>query len=316
MVSHLRAIILSIAFAFAATSSTDETADCAITNGPFNVYQHPNASSSYSIPAVVSTTSTVMNSTTKTWQIINSIGNVADSSNVVDPQAQQLSQFIFLDTSSTINQSSASSPLPFTGCSFTFALPSSYVGKTSTDGSCDNIFGQSCLNEIMQIAQDNTAAIPPAVGSMDLIDACDTVCESINNYIATSSKACSKDGPSIGESQGINFFHANIDNCTNPPITSIQLFGRSEPFQEGNYTTYDQWTKTATPILLALFSNDTTLNGAGGGYAQTYLTCTSPDNVTAGSHDPTSAADHSRVVNLRSLVGFAFAINALVFLML
>ncbi|CAF9911953.1 MAG: hypothetical protein ALECFALPRED_007781 [Alectoria fallacina] len=317
MISHVLAVLLPIAFASAAKASTDETADCEFSNGTLNVYQHPNVSSSYSIPAVVSTGSTVMNSTTKTWQIINSIGNVSDSSNLLDPQAEQLSQFIFLDTSSTINQTSASSPLPFAGCSFTFALPSSYIGKISNDGSCGNIFGQSCLNEIMQIAQDNTAAIPPAVASMKLIDVCDTVSESITNYIATSSKVCSKNGPSIEVSQGINFSYASTDNCTNPTTyLPIQLFEQYEPFKQGNYTIYDQWTKTNTPILLALFSNGTTLNGADGNYAQTYLTCTSPKNVTAGSHDPTSVADHSAVVDLRSVVGFALAINALVFLML
>ena len=263
MVSYVRDIILFIAFASAATASTDETANCGFSEGTLDVYRSPNASSSYSIPAVVSTASTVMNSTIKTWQIINSIGTVSDSSNVVEPQAQKLSQFIFLDTSSTINQTSASYSLPFTSCSFTFALPSSYVGKTSNDGRCGNIFGQTCLNEIMQIAQDNTASVPPAVASMNLIDACDTVSESINNYIATSSKACSKNGPSIEVS----------------------------------------------------LKNDTTLNGAGGGYTQTYLTCTSPKNVTAGSHNPTSAADYS---DLRSVVcfAFAFAINALVFITL
>ena len=193
----LAIIVLPIAFASAATSA-NETADCEFTNGILSVYQLPNASSSYSIPAVVSTGSTITNSTSKTWQIINSIGNISD----IDPQAQQLSQYIFLDTSSTINGSSSLSPLPFAGCSFTFALPSSYIGKTSSDGSCGKIFGQSCLNEIMQIAQDTTATIPPAVGSMDLIDACDTVSETVNNYIATSSKACSKNGPSIEVSQG------------------------------------------------------------------------------------------------------------------
>ena len=191
------AIVLPMAFASAANSA-NETADCESMNDILSVYQLPNASSSYSIPAVVSTGSTITNSTSKTWQIINSIGKISD----VDPQAQQLSQYIFLDTSSTVNGSSPSSPLPFAGCSFTFALPSSYIGKTSSDGSCGKIFGQSCLNEIMQIAQDTTATIPPAVGSMDLIDACDTVSETVNNYIATSSKACSKNGPSIEVSQG------------------------------------------------------------------------------------------------------------------
>ena len=194
------AIMFPIACASAATPS-NETEDCIAINGTLSVFQQPNASSSYSIPAVVSTSSTVTNSTTKTWQIVNSIGVVPDSSNVVDPQAQQLLQQVFLDTSSTINGSSAS-PLPFAGCSFTFELPSSYIGKTSSDGSCGKIFGQSCLNEMMQIAQDTTAAIPPAVGSTQAIDACDTVSETLNNYIATSSKGCNKNGPSIEVTQG------------------------------------------------------------------------------------------------------------------
>ncbi len=38
--------------------------------------------------------------------------------------------------------------------------------------------------------------------------------------------------------------------------------------------------------------------------------------MTAGSHDPTSAADHAAPVDVKSMVGFALAINALVFLML
>lgn len=313
MLSFVLAVILPMAFTSAATP-TNETADCESTNVFLNAYQHPNASSSYSIPAVVSTESTVMNSTTESWQIMNSIGT---ASSVADPQAQQLVHRIFLDTSSTINESSLLSPLPFAGCSFTFALPSSYNAKTSSDGSCGKIFGQSCLNEIMHIAQDTTATIPPAVGSRQLIDACDTVSETVNNYIATSSKACSKNGPSIEVSFGVNFSYANTGNCTNPSTTlPIQLFEQSEPFQQGNYTTYDQLTKTTTPILLALFSNDTALNGAGGNYAQTYLTCTSPMNVTAGSHDPTSAADHSAVSDVRTVVGIALAINAFVFLML
>lgn len=69
-------------------------------------------------------------------------------------------------------------------------------------------------------------------------------------------------------------------------------------------------------MLLTLFSNATTLSGAGDSLAEVYLTCTSPMNVTAGSHDPKSAADHSAVADVKSVVGFALAINALVFLML
>lgn len=199
MLSFVLAVILPIALTSAATP-TNETTDCQSISVSLNAYQHPNASSSYSIPAVVSTESTVTNSTTETWQIINSIGT---ASSVADPQAQQLVHSIFLDASSTINGYSLLSLLPFAGCSFTFGLPSNDNGKTSSDGSCSKIFGQSCLNEIMHIAQDTTATIPPAVGSRQLIDACGTVSETVNNYIATSSKACSKNGPSIDVSFGM-----------------------------------------------------------------------------------------------------------------
>lgn len=178
--------MLSMAFASAATPSTANCQDSGL-----NVYQQPNASMSYSIPAVVSTSSTIMNSTTKTWQIINGIGIIA----------QQLSQLVFLDISSTINESSALPP-PFTGCLFTFVLPTNYVGKTSSDGNCGKIFGQSCINELMEIAQNTTAVIPPAVGFKQAMDACDTVSDTLNNYIATSSKGCNKYGLFIYSTQG------------------------------------------------------------------------------------------------------------------
>ena len=199
MLSLILAIISAIAFTSTAIT-TNQTVDCEFTDGTLNVYQHPNASNSYSIPAIVSNESTIMNSTTQTWQIINSIGNLSSN---VNPQAETMAQYVFLDTSSTINASSLSSLLPFAGCSFTFGLPSGdYIDTTSTDGSCAKVFGQSCLNELMQLAQDTTAAIPPAIASTKLIDACDTVSETLNNYISSSSKACSKDGPSIEVSQG------------------------------------------------------------------------------------------------------------------
>lgn len=197
MLSFVLVILVPIAFASAATY-TNQTADCEFTNGTLNVYQHPNVSSSYSIPAVTSSGSTVTN---KTWQIIDSIGIISDTSNVVDPKAEQFSHYLFLDTSSTINASSLSSPLPFAGCAFTFELPSSYIGKTSSDGSCGKLFGQSCLNETMQIAQGATAAIPATAGSTELIEACKTVSQAVNSYIVTSN-VCSKDGPSIVVTQG------------------------------------------------------------------------------------------------------------------
>ena len=116
---------------------------------------------------------------------------------------------------------------------------------------------------------------------------------------------------------GIDFSQDSVDKCTNPPTYSpVSLFQNSEPYQQGNYTTYDQWAKTTTPVLLAVFANETILNVAGVDFAQSYLTCMSPVNVTAGSHVPTSPAGQSVAVHMKSVMGFALAVNAFVFLML
>ena len=131
-----------------------------------------------------------MNSTTKTWQMINSIW------------AQPLANDIVLDTSSTINAFPGSSLLPFAGCSFIFVANTGSIEKSSSDGSCGKIFGQSCLDKIKQLAQEATAAIPPAVGPSKLIDLCGTVAQTVNNYVLSSSKVCDKDDPYIQATQG------------------------------------------------------------------------------------------------------------------
>ena len=195
MLSHVLITIMSISFA-SAQLPLNETADCELRNSSLEIYRHPNASNSYSIPAVVSTGSTITNSTAKSWQIINSIGQIPNPFNVSDPQNQQLSQNIFLDTSSTINGSSLSSPLSFAGCSLIF---SSYTGKTSSDGSCGKVFGQSCIDEIILLAEETARAAMPAVGLPGL---CDDVTHAVNDWITTSSKSCSKSLPTVAITHG------------------------------------------------------------------------------------------------------------------
>ena len=141
MLSRVLVIIMSICFA-SAQLPLNETDDCELSNSSLEIYRHPNASNSYSIPAVVSSGSTITNGTAKSWQIVNSIAQTPNPFNVSDPQAQQLSQNIFLDTSSTINGSCLSSPLPFAGCSLTF---SSYTGKTSAMGAATKFLASLAL---------------------------------------------------------------------------------------------------------------------------------------------------------------------------
>ena len=200
MLSFVLTLTVPIAFAFA-DKSIDQSTDCNFTNYALDVYQHPNATYSRSIPALVSTGSTFMNSTTQNWQILESVGTVPDSENVANPQAQELWRYLFLDTSSTINSSSGSSSLA--GCSFTFVgLNESNLKDTLQDGNCGNIFGSDCMNEFMQVAREKTAAIMRPVELSKSIDVCNTIGQAVSNYIKTSS-ACANSGnlPTIGITQ-------------------------------------------------------------------------------------------------------------------
>ena len=104
--------------------------------------------------------------------------------------------------------------------------------------------------------------------------------------------------------------------CTNSSTPlPLTLYEDSAPFQQGNFSTYDQWASTPLSVLLALFSNDS----AHGDFVQTYLTCTNGLGVSAGSHAwilDKNAADRSKVVNVKTVLGFALVINALAFLVL
>ena len=200
MLSFVLTLTVPIAFAFA-DNSVDQTTDCNYTNYVLDVYQHPNATDSRSIPALVSNGSTFVNST-QSWQIMESMGVVPDSENVANPKAQELWRYLFLDTSSTINSSSGSSSLA--GCSFTFAgLDESNLNATLQDGNCGNIFGSYCMNEFMQVARDQIAAVKRPVESSKLLDVCNTVGQAVNNFIKTSSKDCAytTNLPTIGITQ-------------------------------------------------------------------------------------------------------------------
>ena len=113
-----------------------------------------------------------------------------------------------------------------------------------------------------------------------------------------------------------NLSTPNTDRCTNSSTPlPLTLYEESAPLQQGNFSTYDQWASTPMSVLLALFSNDS----AHGDFGQTYLTCTNGLGVSAGSHAwilDKNAADRSKVVTVKIVLGFALVINALAFLVL
>ena len=113
-----------------------------------------------------------------------------------------------------------------------------------------------------------------------------------------------------------NLSTPKTDNCTDSSTPlPLTLYEESAPFQQGNFSTYDQWASTPMSVLLALFSNDS----AHGDFAQTYLTCTNGLAVSGDSHvwmTDKSAADRYEVANVKIALGFALVMNALAFLVL
>ena len=113
-----------------------------------------------------------------------------------------------------------------------------------------------------------------------------------------------------------NLSTRNTDHCTNSSTPlPVTLYEESAPFQQGNFSTYDQWASTPMSVLLALFSNDS----AHGDFSQTYLTCSNGLGVSAGSHAwilDKSVADRFEVASVKMALGFALVINALAFLVL
>ena len=114
-------------------------------------------------------------------------------------------------------------------------------------------------------------------------------------------------------SSALDFAAPFLDNCTDPPThLPIALYEQDAPFQQGNFTLYDQWAKTPLPVLLTLFSNESD----DGVIDRTDLRCTNPLTVTAGSHHFRSAAVGSVLADRKIALGFALVINTVVFLLL
>jgi hypothetical protein len=185
------AFTLCLSCVFAYNSAMDGTAansDCA----PFDIYEHPNASNLYPIPAVVqepgtsSATSSgnfLVHSNDGTWQIANILSQGVDSSG--NSTAEVLNNYVYLNMSSGQNVSTLGSVL--SGCSVFFSLPQTNSSQTSNTKDCTSLVGSACVNDI-------TTQVQQQVSSFAGDDAIrpQSRCDSILHSLATLPNSCPK----------------------------------------------------------------------------------------------------------------------------
>ena len=125
------------------------------------VYQNPNASASYAIPAVKATATEdnsigITTSSTANWTLTNVLSQSKDFSST--DQHPILEQAVFLDTSSTLKNSSSAAKAGLIGCAIYFTLPTFLT--TDVAGDCTLALGEDCVNEFVENA--NKAALSVA----------------------------------------------------------------------------------------------------------------------------------------------------------
>ena len=108
--------------------------------------------------------------------------------------------------------------------------------------------------------------------------------------------------------------NSNQSDCPNTPTNfPIPIWEDEDDFQPGNFSIYDDKTRQTTAILLSFFTNGTLYTGSP--FATSQMLCTNPKTI-AGSHNPTSTAAVVLRMDIPTLIGVGFAMNALAFLVL
>lgn len=167
----------------------------------FTAFRHSNASASYGVEAVEQKidpssgkpTNALFNSP-KNWTLTNVLGQSNDIYTAGHPPI--LEQAIFLDTSSTRPNTSASASLPYAGCTFIFDLPQSDMGKAD-NGDCTAVLDKDCVDEL-QIRVQESAASLDSQQHLSLEDACGQIAVNVNSSGNACQKYKSKNGITIG----------------------------------------------------------------------------------------------------------------------
>ena len=154
-----------------------------------SVQQHPNASATYSIPAVEiqresrsgeKDTVKFSTSTTNNWTFSNVLG---ESKDVYAPDNHRvIEQAMFLDVSTTLQNASTAIAAGLSGCAFFFNLSSKDLGKED-DGSCSGVFDEKCVKDFTNLA--DLAAMKVSNGSLGRLEndtvACGNIAEGLRS---------------------------------------------------------------------------------------------------------------------------------------
>ena len=168
------------ALLYVAAGSTENNSDCV--SFLSTLWQSPNASSSYIIPAIVQLntsegqTSRILNDTTHYWEIVDSVAETTGTWTQIDRD-------VFLDT----QYSNSNIPPYQAGCAITFFLPDSKQYKHSADGNCSSVIGSECVNSIE--TNINSLAESTA-GSKEM--SLDEACASLARSLSTLPRSCPK----------------------------------------------------------------------------------------------------------------------------
>ncbi|KAG8530959.1 uncharacterized protein KY384_004316 [Bacidia gigantensis] len=213
-----------------------------------------------------------------------------------------LEQAVFLDTSKTLQNSSSAAVLGLAGCSLYFSLPSANLGNDES-GSCVSVLDKDCVRDFTKVAVDAATAISR---NADPTLTTSQACANISNSMQKVPKSCSRfqqDGSkSIGKgllaySSKSTIHHRTIlplnlsppsqpksQNCSGFSVSDqpvpVNIFSQSYAFPNAaNYTLYDQFVRSTTPMLLAFFSNATSGVQYSEPFADAHLVCSAPRNA-------------------------------------
>jgi hypothetical protein len=188
------------------TSSATDSLTKAYCNNVVNLYQSPNASNTYTIPAVVqpfassanTSTAPLTSNTTQVWQVKNILGQ---SENFYSGQkGPQLHSSIYLDTSSDGPMALPVPPLLST-CNFLFTMPTSADGKALDNGDCSSLLSKACVNDIQSTVHELSQSIASSA-TMSLQQACDSLSQSINTLPESCPKPAASGTFNLIQSQG------------------------------------------------------------------------------------------------------------------
>ena len=179
------------------------------------LYQQPNASNVYQIPAtdVLANEApgvTLANNSTQKWVMTTILGQASNP--YVADHTPILEQAIFLDTSSTLPNPSSAPNIGIGGCKMIFGISSSGRGRDE-DGSCTSVFDKECVSDLkaqalveaQSIARNTTRPLTP-------LEACRQISLAISNWPKSCSEYREKDSSILKQFSGKN---ATIDRSRN-----------------------------------------------------------------------------------------------------